>query len=213
MLAGDGDDPVGCARALADAVGAAPDAGAARRPCPVPSRRPARSPARRSRPRSARCCPRARSSRTRRRPRACGARRDRRRAAPRAGSRSPAGRSAKACRSPPAPPSPAPTGRSSRSRPTAAAMYTLQSLWTQAREGLDVTTILYTNRSYAILSWSCHGSASSEPGPRAHRCSTSRSRRSTSSRSPVGWGARDRRPMPPSSSTTCAPRWPSPDRT
>ncbi|MCC7078611.1 MAG: acetolactate synthase large subunit [Acidimicrobiia bacterium] len=31
------------------------------------------------------------------------------------------------------------------------AMYTLQSLWTQAREGLDVTTIIYNNRSYAIL--------------------------------------------------------------
>jgi acetolactate synthase I/II/III large subunit len=31
------------------------------------------------------------------------------------------------------------------------AMYTLQALWTQAREGLDVTTILLNNRSYAIL--------------------------------------------------------------
>jgi acetolactate synthase-1/2/3 large subunit len=32
------------------------------------------------------------------------------------------------------------------------AMYTLQSLWTQAREGLDVTTVIFNNRSYAILS-------------------------------------------------------------
>ena len=31
------------------------------------------------------------------------------------------------------------------------AMYTIQSLWTQAREGLDVTTIIVANRSYAIL--------------------------------------------------------------
>lgn len=31
------------------------------------------------------------------------------------------------------------------------AMYTLQALWTQAREGLDVTTVLLDNRSYAIL--------------------------------------------------------------
>jgi acetolactate synthase-1/2/3 large subunit len=31
------------------------------------------------------------------------------------------------------------------------AMYTLQSLWTQAREGLDVTTVIFNNRSYAIL--------------------------------------------------------------
>jgi acetolactate synthase-1/2/3 large subunit len=31
------------------------------------------------------------------------------------------------------------------------AMYTIQSLWTQAREGLDVTTIVLANRAYAIL--------------------------------------------------------------
>ena len=31
------------------------------------------------------------------------------------------------------------------------AMYTLQALWTQAREGLDVTTVIFSNRSYAIL--------------------------------------------------------------
>ena len=31
------------------------------------------------------------------------------------------------------------------------AMYTIQSLWTQAREGLDVTTIIVANRAYAIL--------------------------------------------------------------
>jgi acetolactate synthase-1/2/3 large subunit len=31
------------------------------------------------------------------------------------------------------------------------AMSTIQSLWTQARENLDVTTVLFNNRSYAIL--------------------------------------------------------------
>src|SRR5688572_1775966 len=31
------------------------------------------------------------------------------------------------------------------------AMYTVQALWTQAREGLDVTTVVLNNRSYAIL--------------------------------------------------------------
>jgi acetolactate synthase I/II/III large subunit len=31
------------------------------------------------------------------------------------------------------------------------AAYTLQSLWTMAREKLDVTTVIYANRSYAIL--------------------------------------------------------------
>ncbi|MFJ2772313.1 acetolactate synthase large subunit [Streptomyces sp. NPDC087300] len=32
-----------------------------------------------------------------------------------------------------------------------ASMYTVQALWTQAREGLDVTTVVFANRSYAIL--------------------------------------------------------------
>ena len=31
------------------------------------------------------------------------------------------------------------------------AMYTVQSLWTQARERLDVTTVILSNRKYAIL--------------------------------------------------------------
>lgn len=31
------------------------------------------------------------------------------------------------------------------------AMYTLQALWTMAREGLDVTTVVLSNRAYAIL--------------------------------------------------------------
>ncbi|HEY2133130.1 MAG TPA: thiamine pyrophosphate-dependent enzyme, partial [Acetobacteraceae bacterium] len=31
------------------------------------------------------------------------------------------------------------------------AMYTIQSLWTQAREKLDVTTVIFSNRKYAIL--------------------------------------------------------------
>jgi acetolactate synthase-1/2/3 large subunit len=32
------------------------------------------------------------------------------------------------------------------------AMYTVQSLWTQARENLDVVTVIYANRAYKILS-------------------------------------------------------------
>jgi acetolactate synthase-1/2/3 large subunit len=31
------------------------------------------------------------------------------------------------------------------------AMYTVQALWTQAREKLDVTTVILSNRKYAIL--------------------------------------------------------------
>jgi acetolactate synthase-1/2/3 large subunit len=30
-------------------------------------------------------------------------------------------------------------------------MYTVQALWTQAREGLNVTTLICSNRSYRIL--------------------------------------------------------------
>lgn len=46
------------------------------------------------------------------------------------------------------------------------AMYTVQSLWTQAREGLDVTTIVYNNRSYAILNLEL-SRVGAEPGPKA----------------------------------------------
>ncbi|MFK0110046.1 acetolactate synthase large subunit [Streptomyces sp. NPDC091217] len=31
------------------------------------------------------------------------------------------------------------------------AMYTLQALWTMAREGLDITVVVYANRSYSVL--------------------------------------------------------------
>ncbi len=45
--------------------------------------------------------------------------------------------------------------------------YTVQSLWTQAREGLDVTTLLCSNRSYRILQVELARSGVAEPGPRA----------------------------------------------
>jgi acetolactate synthase-1/2/3 large subunit len=47
------------------------------------------------------------------------------------------------------------------------AMYTLQSLWTQAREGLDVTTIVFANRTYQILRGEFDGVGAGEPGQRA----------------------------------------------
>jgi acetolactate synthase-1/2/3 large subunit len=47
------------------------------------------------------------------------------------------------------------------------AMYTLQSLWTQAREGLDVVTILCSNRSYRILQLELARAGVAEPGPAA----------------------------------------------
>jgi len=47
------------------------------------------------------------------------------------------------------------------------AMYTLQSLWTQAREKLDVTTVIFANRSYAILNIELARVGAENPGPRA----------------------------------------------
>ncbi len=47
------------------------------------------------------------------------------------------------------------------------AMYTLQALWTQAREGLDVTTVVFANRSYAILAMELGRVGAGEPGPLA----------------------------------------------
>ncbi len=44
------------------------------------------------------------------------------------------------------------------------AMYTLQALWTQARERLDVTTLLLSNRKYAILLHEL-ANVGAQPGP------------------------------------------------
>lgn len=46
-------------------------------------------------------------------------------------------------------------------------LYTLQALWTQAREKLDVTTIVFANRSYAILNIELARVGAGEPGPKA----------------------------------------------
>jgi acetolactate synthase-1/2/3 large subunit len=46
------------------------------------------------------------------------------------------------------------------------AMYTLQALWTQAREQLDVTTVVFNNRSYAILNLEL-SRVGAESGPKA----------------------------------------------
>ena len=47
------------------------------------------------------------------------------------------------------------------------AMYTLQSLWTQANEDLDVTTITFSNHSYAILQLELSRVGVAQTGPRA----------------------------------------------
>jgi acetolactate synthase-1/2/3 large subunit len=47
------------------------------------------------------------------------------------------------------------------------AMYTIQSLWTQAREGLNVTTVIFANNSYAILKAEYANMGAGQPGPQA----------------------------------------------
>ncbi len=47
------------------------------------------------------------------------------------------------------------------------ALYTVQSLWTQAREGLDVITLLCCNRAYRILQVELARAGIAEPGPAA----------------------------------------------
>jgi acetolactate synthase-1/2/3 large subunit len=46
-------------------------------------------------------------------------------------------------------------------------MYTLQALLTQARERLDVTTVIFANRSYAILNVELARVGAQNVGPRA----------------------------------------------
>ncbi len=48
------------------------------------------------------------------------------------------------------------------------AMYTFQALWTQVREGLDVTTVILNNSSYAILELELARVGASAGGEKAH---------------------------------------------
>ncbi len=47
------------------------------------------------------------------------------------------------------------------------AMYTIQGLWTQAREQLDVTTVVFSNRKYSILQIEFMRTGTLNPGPKA----------------------------------------------
>lgn len=47
------------------------------------------------------------------------------------------------------------------------AMYTLQALWTQAREGSNTTTLIFSNRSYKILLGEMANVGVQNPGPKA----------------------------------------------
>jgi acetolactate synthase-1/2/3 large subunit len=45
-------------------------------------------------------------------------------------------------------------------------MYTLQALWTQARESLNIVTVIFANRTYRILEGEIRSVGGSEPGPK-----------------------------------------------
>jgi acetolactate synthase-1/2/3 large subunit len=47
------------------------------------------------------------------------------------------------------------------------AMYTVQALWTMAREALDITVVIFSNRSYRILRGELTNVGVGNPGPRA----------------------------------------------
>ena len=95
-------------------------------------------------------------------------------------------------------------------------MYTLQSLWTQAREGLDVTTVILANRSYAILNLELSRVGAEGAGPRALAMLDLCSRRSTSWRSPPAWACPPPGPTRPRTSPRSSRRpgrtGPPPDR-
>ena len=107
------------------------------------------------------------------------------------GSPSPAARSATAC-----PPRPG-AAVACPDRPVwclqadGSAMYTISALWTHAREGLDVTTVVYNNSAYAILRDGAaagrRGGLASATGRGPARCSTSAGPGSTSSRWRAAW--------------------------
>lgn len=50
-----------------------------------------------------------------------------------------------------------------------AAMYTVQSLWSMARENLDVTVVVFANHSYRILNIEMGRTGSGNPGPSASK--------------------------------------------
>lgn len=95
------------------------------------------------------------------------------------------------------------------------AMYTISGLWTQARENLDITTVIYNNGAYDILRIELQRvGAGSAPGPKALNLLDISPPEWISSRWPRAWVFR-RGGSPPvrSSPTPCVPPSPNPDRT
>ena len=94
------------------------------------------------------------------------------------------------------------------------AMYTISALWTHAREQLDITTVIFSNRRYAILDLELQRVGAAAGGAAARACSICPARTWTSPPWLAGWECpRPGPPTPGSSRTSCAGRWPSQGRT
>ena len=96
------------------------------------------------------------------------------------------------------------------------AMYTISGLWTQARENLNVTTVVYDNSAYDILRVELQRvGAGSGPGPEGAETSlTYPVPQWISSRSREAWEFLPVASAPPRNSPTrCVRRSPNPDRT
>jgi acetolactate synthase-1/2/3 large subunit len=50
-----------------------------------------------------------------------------------------------------------------------AAMYTIQALWTMARENLDITVVVFANYTYRILNVEMQRTGAGEAGPSAKK--------------------------------------------
>ena len=73
-----------------------------------------------------------------------------------------------------------------------AGMYTLQSLWTLAREGLDVVNVVFANRIYKILHGELLAVGARSPVSRPTSCSISHGPRSIGFVSRTAWASRRR---------------------
>ena len=84
------------------------------------------------------------------------------------------------------------------------ALYTIQALWTQAREQLDVTTVLVNNGSYAVLRMELARVGAGRPGSGPGPCSRWPTRPRISPPSARVWACQPSGSPPP---VNCGTRW------
>lgn len=111
------------------------------------------------------------------------------------------------------PPWPAPTGQVFALCGDGAAAYTLQALWTQARERQNVINIVFANHSYLVLNVELARVGAGEPGPAARQMLSLDDPKMDWVKLSEGFGVAARRAATAVSSTTpCRRRSPPADR-